>query len=142
MPKRRASLSGAWSGAYRYPGDVQAEVVFNAQIEEVGGAFTGSLQEPNVYGYTPGNVVTSNIEGTRTGHTIAFTKFYDGSGGMAHAVRYEGAADANLLRIDGKWSIPRTWSGTFFMTRDDDGAEAEAEERAEVMIGRDNQAER
>jgi hypothetical protein len=142
MTKRRASLSGAWSGAYRYPRDMQPEVVFNAQIEEVGGGFTGFLQEPNMHGYTPGNVVSSNIEGVRTGHAVEFTKFYDGSGGMAHAVRYEGRADANLTRIDGKWSIPGTWSGTFFMVRDDDGAEAEAEEREEVVISRDNQAER
>ena len=63
----------------------------------------------------------------RTGQSIAFTKFYDGSGGMGHAVRYEGTADANLSRIDGKWSIPRDWSGTFFMVRDDGGAEAAVE---------------
>ena len=128
--KRRASLTGSWSGVYRFPNDARPEVVFNAQIEEVGGAFTGTLQEPNVHGYTSGGVVTSDIEGVRTGHTVLFTKFYDGSGGMAHAVRYEGTADANLTRIDGKWSIPRDWSGTFFMVRDDCAAEA-AVERAE-----------
>ena len=35
-----------------------------------------------------------------------------------------------LTRIDGTWTIPRTWSGTFFMVRDDGAAEA-AVERAE-----------
>lgn len=132
MARRRASLSGAWSGAYRFPGDARPEVVFNVQIEEVGGAFTGSLQEPNVYGFAPGDVVTADIEGVRTGQSVTFTKFYDGSGGMAHAVRYEGQADESLSRIDGKWSIPRDWSGTFFMVRDDDGEAVEAEERGEV----------
>lgn len=130
MAARRATLSGSWSGAYRFPNDAQPEVVFNAQIEEVDCAFTGALQEPNVYRYASGSVITSEIEGTRTGQSVAFTKFYDGSGGMAHAVRYEGTADANLSRIDGKWSIPRDWSGTFFMVRDDGAAEA-AVERAE-----------
>ena len=130
MAARRASLTGSWSGAYRFPNDARPEVVFNAQIEEVGGAFTGALQEPNAYGYTSGDVVTSDIEGVRTGQTVVFTKFYDGSGGMAHAVRYEGAADPDLSRIDGKWSIPRDWSGTFFMVRDDSAEEA-AVERAE-----------
>jgi len=128
--RRRASLTGSWSGAYRFPNDAQPEVVFNAQIEEVGGAFTGALQEPNVYGRTSGDVITSDIEGVRTGQSVTFTKFYDGSGGMAHAVRYEGTADANLARIVGKWSIPRDWSGAFFMVRDD-GAEEAAVERAE-----------
>ena len=130
MTTKRASLTGSWSGAYRFPNDVQPEVVFNAQVAEVGGAFTGALQEPNVYGYASGDVITSDIEGVRTGQTVVFTKFYDGSGGMAHAVRYQGAADANLSRIDGKWSIPRDWSGTFFMVRDDGAAEI-AVERAE-----------
>ena len=130
MTARRASLSGSWSGAYRFPNDVRPEVVFNVQIDEVEGAFLGALQEPNVYGLTSGSVITSDIEGVRTGQSVAFTKFYNGSGGMAHAVRYEGAADANLTRIDGKWSIPRDWSGTFFMVRDDGAAEA-AVERAE-----------
>jgi hypothetical protein len=130
MPARRSTLTGSWSGAYRFPNDARPEVVFNVQIEEVEGAFTGALQEPNVYRYTSGGVITSDIEGTRTGQAVAFTKFYDGSGGMAHAVRYEGTADPNLSRIDGKWSIPRDWSGTFFMVRDDGAAEA-AVERAE-----------
>ncbi len=122
--KKHPTLSGSWSGVYRFPRDVWPEVVFNVQIEEVEGAFTGALQEPNVYGFTPGGVITSDIEGVRTGQAVVFTKFYDGSGGMTHAVRYEGAADAGLARIDGTWSIPRDWSGTFFMVRDDDGAEA------------------
>ena len=133
MPER-ASLTGAWSGAYRYPSDLRPETVFNAQIEEVGGAFTGSLQEPNVHRLGPGGVVTSDIEGVRAGNAVAFTKFYDGSGGMSHAIRYEGTANAALTRIDGVWAIPRDISGTFFMVRDDDGAEAEAEERAEEVV--------
>lgn len=128
--KRRASLTGSWSGAYRYSSDVRGEVVFNAQIEEVGGAFTGALQEPNAHGYASGSVVTSDIEGVRTGNSVVFTKFYDGSGGMFHAVRYQGTVDANLTRIDGKWSIPRDVTGTFFMVRDDTAEEA-AVERAE-----------
>jgi hypothetical protein len=128
------SLTGAWSGAYRYPGDVGPETVFNVRIEEVGGAFTGAMQEPNVLQFSADSVVTADIEGVRTGQSVAFTKFYDGSGGMAHAIRYEGTADAALMRIDGRWTIPSDWSGTFFMVRDDDGAEAEAEERAEEVV--------
>lgn len=131
---RHSSLTGSWSGAYRFPGDALPETVFNVQIEDVGGAFTGSLQEPNILQRGPGGVVTADIDGVRTGQNVAFTKFYDGSGGMHHAVRYEGTADANLTRIDGTWRIPGDWSGTFFMVRDDFGAAANAEERAEADI--------
>lgn len=128
---RRTSLSGAWSGAYRYPGDVGPETVFNVQIEEVGSAFTGALQEPNLLHPGRAPVVTAEIEGVRNGAQVSFAKFYDGSGGMSHAVQYDGTADAALERIEGRWTIPGVWSGTFFMLRDDDGAAEEAELKAE-----------
>jgi hypothetical protein len=130
----KASLSGVWSGAFRYPRGDMPETVFSAHIEEVGGAFTGDIQEPNALHPHLGPVISSNIEGVRTGHTVAFTKFYDGSGGQAHAVRYEGSANEMLTRIEGRWSIPNNWSGTFFMMRDDDGAADEIEETAEELI--------
>ncbi|MBC7768530.1 MAG: hypothetical protein H7124_07065 [Phycisphaerales bacterium] len=134
MTKRRSSLTGSWSGAYRYPRDAGPETVFNVEIEEVGGAFTGAMQEPNVIRLAPGPVVTADIEGTRSGASVVFVKFYNGSGGMAHAIRYEGTVDEALTRIEGTWSIPRDWSGTFFMVRDDLGAEAQAEAKIEEPI--------
>lgn len=54
---------------------------------------------------------------------------------MSHAIRYQGTANAALTRVDGVWSIPRDISGTFFMTRDDEGAEAQAEERTGALSG-------
>jgi hypothetical protein len=127
------SLTGAWSGAYRYPGDALPETVFNAQIEEVGGAFTGHTQEPNLLRVGPGAVVTAEIEGARDGDQVTFTKFMDGSGGMRHAIRYEGHLNAALTRINGRWIIPREWSGTFFMTRDDLGEEEKMASRTEEI---------
>lgn len=134
MTQRRSSLTGSWSGAYRYPGDAFPETVFNAQIEEDAGAFTGAVQEPNVLRPWISSTVTSEIEGVRNGQSVTFIKFYSGDGGMGHAVSYSGTADAALMRIDGDWTIPGAWSGTFFMTRDDDGAAAEAEESATAEI--------
>jgi hypothetical protein len=136
MTKRRSSLSGSWSGAYRYPGDANPETVFNAQIEEVGAAFTGAIQEPNILRPWLGALVTADLEGVRAGSAVSFVKFYNGDGGMGHAVRYEGVADDALMRIQGTWTIPGAWSGTFFMVRDDDGEAAEAEEAAEIEVRR------
>lgn len=130
---KRASLTGSWSGAYRYPRGGVTEVVFNAQIEEMGATFTGAIQEPNSMGHTAATVLTSDIDGDRTGQTIRFIKFYDGSGGQHHAVRYEGTVNEALTRMEGTWTVRSGWSGTFFMTRDDDGAAAKAEERAEAV---------
>lgn len=128
-----SSLSGSWSGAYRYPNDALPETVFEAQIEDVGGAFTGATTEPNILRPWLGEVVTADIEGVRTGQGVTFTKFMDGSGGMDHAIRYDGEANAGLTRIEGTWTIPRVWSGTFFMTRNDDG-EAVAAEVSEAEV--------
>ena len=131
---RRSSLTGSWSGAYRYSADRMPETVFNVQIEEVGGAFTGDIQEPNLLRPDLGPVITSNIEGERTGQSVTFTKFYDGSGGQEHAVRYEGIVSDALTRVEGRWTIRHDWTGTFFMARDDDGEAAEAEEAVEESI--------
>ena len=127
----RASLTGSWSGAYRYAHG--RETVFNAQIEEVGGAFVGATQEPNEFADPMLSVLTADIEGVREGRVVTFTKFYH-HGGIRHAIRYEGAADGALMRIEGRWTIRNGGAGTFFMVRDDDGAEAEAEEAAEATI--------
>lgn len=132
MAKRRSSLTGSWSGAYRYPHS--GETVFNAQIEEVAGAFVGATQEPNEFADPMLSVLTADIEGVREGRSVTFTKFYH-HGAIPHAIRYEGAADEALMRIEGRWIIPGQWSGTFFMVRDDDGEAAEAEEAAEATLG-------
>lgn len=134
---RHSTLTGSWSGAYRYPVGGWPETVFNVQIEEIAGAFTGSIQEPNLTRAGFGPIATSDIDGVRSGQAVSFTKFYDGSGGMHHAVLYEGAANEALTRVEGRWTIPRDGSGTFFMTRDDDGA-AEAKKRAEELVGHPN----
>jgi len=129
----RSSLTGSWSGAYRYPHG--RETVFNAQIDELGGAFVGTTQEPNEFANPMLSVLTADIEGVREGRSVTFTKFYH-HGGIRHAIRYEGGVDDALMRIEGRWIIPGSGSGTFFMVRDDDGAEAEAEESAEAEAGR------
>jgi hypothetical protein len=135
MTKRRSSLTGSWSGAYRYPGAAGHETVFNAQIEEVGGAFAGTTQEPNEFADPMLSVLTADIEGVRADRSVTFTKFYHHSG-IGHAVRYEGTADDALMRIEGRWTVPGSWSGTFFMVRDDDGEAVEVEEEASVEAPR------
>lgn len=132
MTKRRSSLTGSWSGAYRYGGSAR-DTVFNAQIEEVGGAFVGATQEPNEFLDAPTSVLLAEIEGVRAGSSVTFTKFYNHEG-IRHAIRYEGVVDGQLMRIEGRWTIPPSASGTFFMVRDDDGEAAEAEETAEAEI--------
>lgn len=132
MTERRSSLTGSWSGAYRYPDDTLPETVFNALIEEAAGAFTGKIEEPNLTRAWAGPVNTAFIEGAREGAQLNFIKSYTGNGGMHHMVMYQGIADDDLTRIDGEWIVPGAWSGTFFMTRDDLGEEEAVELEVEV----------
>lgn len=135
MSKRRSSLTGSWSGAYCYPYGPLPEVVFNAQIDERDGAFVGRVQEPNIgEPELAVAVLTADIEGTRTGLNISFTKFYGPEAALDFAIRYEGEADQSLARIDGKWTNP-DWSGTFFMTRDDLGEEEAVQRDVEAPVG-------
>jgi len=134
MGKRRSTLTGSWSGAFRYPGDAAPETVFNAVLDEQNGAFVGTTQEPNTIDpRLHVKVLTAEVEGVRVDRAVTFTKFYNAEAALDFAIRYEGEADEALTRIDGVWINP-DWSGTFFMVRDDDGAEAQAEERAEATL--------
>ncbi|MES1200672.1 MAG: hypothetical protein ABUS57_04400 [Pseudomonadota bacterium] len=130
----RASLSGAWSGAYRYPRDAFPETVFEARIEEGEAGFEGVTSEPNIIRQGRESVLTATISGLRIGRDVAFTKYMDGSGGMKHAIQYRGLADADLTRIEGAWVIPGDWSGTFFMTRVDDGENIAQSAKAEETV--------
>jgi hypothetical protein len=134
MAKRRASLTGSWSGAYRYPGEAR-EVVFNARLEENGGAFIGTTQEPNDFAPTAGAVLYATIEGSRTGSAVTFTKFYDHAD-VRHSIRYDGEADEALMRIEGRWLVRAGLSGAFFMVREDDGEAVEVKEAAEIEAPR------
>jgi len=135
--KRRSSLTGSWSGAFRYPGDAFPETVFNAQIEEADGTFSGQTQQPNVtHPHLGPSVFNAEIQGVRTGFHLVFDKFYDANVPEeygAFTVHYEGEADERLSRVEGVWT--NGWSGTFFMVRDDEAEANEAEERAEISEG-------
>src|SRR5262245_53041785 len=125
--KRNTSLTGVWTGAYRYPKPVNGveQVPFNARLEEVAGSFSGDIDEPNTYAHPSAPRLFSQVNGVRSGLDVRFTKQMDGTGGAAHAIFYEGAVDADLSRIDGAWRVDGL-AGTFFMER----AGVEAEEAA------------
>ncbi|MCX7359052.1 MAG: hypothetical protein NT015_13040 [Alphaproteobacteria bacterium] len=134
MTKRRSTLTGSWSGAYRYPNG-RDETVFNAQIEETNGAFVGATQEPNEFLNTTDSVLHGEIDGLREGNAVTFVKFYNhGDKGARHSIRYHGSVDAKLSRMEGRWIVSSDWSGTFFMTRDDLGEETAVEREVEVPI--------
>jgi hypothetical protein len=122
-PLRRSgrfeTLTGAWTGEYAYPVPLfgVTRVPFNARIEETGASFTGETDEPNTFADPAAPRLFAFLAGARQGVAVHFTKTLDGTGGVNHSILYEGAASADLSRIDGTWRIPGDWSGTFMMER-------------------------
>ncbi|KAF0175398.1 MAG: hypothetical protein IV086_06885 [Hyphomonadaceae bacterium] len=124
---RSTSLTGAWSGEYVYPFKIPGNpmrVPFNADLDDVGGSITGSIDEPNTFAVEDVPRLFSNVVGARTGSRVEFIKTLDGTGGETHSILYEGDISADFDRIEGSWSIPGVWSGAFFMERE--GAQVEA----------------
>jgi hypothetical protein len=130
--KKFTSLTGAWSGVYRYPSSYAGvdAVPFNARLEETGETFTGEIDEPNTYAHPAAPRLYATVSGERKGLDLSFVKKMDGTGGVIHSIYYEGAADADLTRIDGTWRVADGFSGTFFMERAGVEAEAAAERSA------------
>ena len=64
------------------------------------------------------------IAGARNGASVNFTKAYDGSGGWAHTVFYEGALSGDGTEIEGRWHVPGAMTGKFLMIRNTSKARA------------------
>lgn len=125
---RFTSLSGLWTGVYRYASGFPAggPVPFNARLEESGEAISGQIDEPNTYAHPAAKRLYATLTGARAGLDLTFIKKMDGTGGVTHSIYYEGAADSGLTRIEGAWRVSERCSGTFSMERA--GVEAEAAE--------------
>ena len=122
----RDSLTGVWSGFFSYPGAFEPGQ-FTATLLDFGGVLSGTTHEPDAFGDSDEGVLYAEISGRRNGAAVEFAKTYDGSGDWDHTVRYEGELSPDGLEIEGTWSIPGAWSGTFLMIR---GQREDTAERA------------
>lgn len=114
-PMMQASLSGEWQGEFWGPNAQRTQ--FNAVIQEAGGVFSGSLSEPNTFAIGAGGALYANLSGAmQENGQIAFSKTYDGTGGVSHTVYYEGIVDQARTTITGTWRIDSN-SGEFRMQR-------------------------
>jgi len=107
-------LSGQWSGIYNYP-SLYPPNTFEATIRDEGGLITGVIVQPGEFFEPPGTVQHAVIEGSREGATLRFVKMYDD---LARPTpHYHGTVQAGGDEIEGEWTIPGDWSGTFLMIR-------------------------
>jgi hypothetical protein len=113
-------LSGAWSGIYNYP-SLYPPNSFEATIRDEGGLITGVIVQPGEFFEPAGTVQHAVIEGSREGGELRFIKMYDD---LARPTpHYRGTIQPGGDEIEGEWTIPGDWSGTFLMIR---GAKAGA----------------
>jgi len=119
------NLTGVWHGLYTYP-DGQS-VSFVATLIDSAGALSGSTHEPGVGTDAPSSALYATIVGRRGGSAVTFRKIYEGQMPRYRAVDYAGTLNAEATEVEGRWTIPGVWSGTFLMIRP--GRQEESAER-------------
>jgi hypothetical protein len=133
MSGGEADLSGRWTGLFNYP-DGGPATPFEAELSDIGGSVTGTTTEQGETPETIGETLQAVIDGRREGSALRFLKMYDGAAGDYDVVHYEGEVQPGCDEIEGRWTIPGIWSGTFLMVRHS-GAAAKIEEKTGEEIG-------
>jgi hypothetical protein len=131
------NLSGLWNGLYSYPpGRGREPVEFSAALRERDGWIEGSTSEIGEAGEALGQTLTATIQGRRTGLSVTFLKTYDGAFRHYDAVQYVGEVRNDGEEIEGKWTVPGSWSGAFLMIRSGPAPQAQ-EARTVERAGQD-----
>ena len=103
-----------WTGTYNYS-DGRPSVSFTLFVTGSGNNhFRGVVVEPNTLGDRRAQLLYADFEGRQTGTSVTFTKTYDGTGGVAHGVLYEGQTSGGIA--NGNWHIGND-TGSFSLTR-------------------------
>jgi len=111
-----AGVAGEWRGGY-ISSDRSDVNEFRITLQQAGSTLSGTATEVNIFGDTNRALfLTSTLSGTISGATVQFTKRYDGSGGVSHAVTYRGVLEANGRRVRGTYNADGA-TGTFEMVR-------------------------
>jgi hypothetical protein len=113
-PAAGYDLSGHWRGIYNYPRDFPPNV-FEANLRDSCGHIAGEITQPGEFFEPAGIVRTAMIEGRREGAELSFVKYYDDPD--RPTPHYRGTIQPGGDEIQGEWTIPGDWSGTFIMIR-------------------------
>lgn len=122
----RRDVTGIWYGRWTSPNRYVRPNTFIATFEERASRVFGSITERDGDG---AGIIRAGVDGARAGGRIQFTKQYDGSGRLSHAVAYAGTINGAGTEMSGTWRFSR-YSGDFTMTREKFSAEELADEEA------------
>ena len=125
MRSNDIDLSGAWNGSYSYS-DWPEPVTFVTLLIDVGSRLSGSIHEYEGVISEKRILLHADLDGHREGGSVYFLKTYDGTGGWAHTVAYDGTLNGDATEITGHWCVAGG-RGPFVMIRA--GATEEAELR-------------
>jgi hypothetical protein len=117
------NLTGVWHGYYGYPG-AELTVDVMATLLEAGSQFSGSISEPAILDDAAGDTLFTIVSGGREGGTVSFEKTHEGDRPNYNIVRYTGQLAEDGQEIEGRWTIPGSWSGRFLMIRSGDAKAA------------------
>jgi hypothetical protein len=81
------------------------------------GALAGATEEIGEEGDAAGKRISATLQGRRDGYAVTWLKIYDLDYRHYDTVRYEGTVSPDGLEIEGRWTVPGNWSGTFLMIR-------------------------
>jgi hypothetical protein len=109
-------LTGGWMGQYTYPSH-KGPVHFTATLTETAGWLGGAIEEVGTVGPALGQTMTATVQGRRTGRSVTFLKLYDAAFQFYDTVHYAGDVNHDGTEIEGRWTVPGSWSGRFLMIR-------------------------
>lgn len=121
-------MTGLWTGQYWYPEPWEPLIGFVATISDNAGSLSGTTTEASEVFIGAGE--RADIRGTRSGTSVSFYKYYDGTGAYGHSVTYDGTLSADGQQIEGQWSLDG-YSGSFIMSRS--LQQFQAEDREEIV---------
>jgi len=123
-------LTGQWSGIFNYP-SLFPPNSFEAAIRDSGGLISGVITQPREVFEGPGPSRQAVIEGSREGSQLRFIKIYDDLD--RPTPHYQGIVQPGGDEIEGEWTIPGDWSGTFLMIRGSRADQAEERRVSETV---------
>ncbi len=111
------NLTGIWNGLYAYPHTRKEPVAFVASLGDNDGWLTGAIEEIASVGPMRGHTIAATIQGRRAAHAVTFLKTYDDLPQGYDTVHYAGDVNHDGSEIEGRWTVPGSWSGKFLMIR-------------------------
>ena len=117
-----ADLTGVWTGSYSYPANSGNEPVkFTLVLLRAQNGYRGCVVEPNTFGkernepFLHADILAARL--SEDARRLDFTKKYDGTDGVDHKVEYSGRFSADGTKMNGTWTLPGIWSGTFSIAK-------------------------